>query len=176
MLADPKQSVLSFSNLVEAHVLRSLRTEHAVSMRALREALAYAQRECKIKRLLLSPELKAGAGEVFLDRYGELIDLSRSGQLAMRKLLDVYLGRIDRDLSQIPIRLYPFVGSEMPDEKRIAINPLVAFGRPVIVRQSISTAAITERIDNGETIDEVAQDYGLERKDVEDAVLYERAA
>jgi hypothetical protein len=35
--------LLSFSNLIEAHVLRSLRTEHGVSVKALRSALAYAE-------------------------------------------------------------------------------------------------------------------------------------
>ena len=33
---------LTFWNLIEAHVLRSLRTEHGVSMDALRKAIAYA--------------------------------------------------------------------------------------------------------------------------------------
>src|SRR5262245_31742716 len=35
---------LSFWNLIEAHVLRSLRTHHGVSIRAVREALSYAER------------------------------------------------------------------------------------------------------------------------------------
>jgi uncharacterized protein (DUF433 family) len=175
-LPDSAQPALSFSNLVEAHVLRSLRAEHAVSIKAVREALAYAEDAFEIDRLLLSPELRAGAGELFLDRYGQLVDLSRSGQLAMRKLLDAYLNRIDRDVSNVPIQLYPFVRAEIPDERRIAINPLVAFGRPVIARKSISTAAIAGRIDAGESADEVAADYGLDRTEIEDAVLYERAA
>jgi len=34
-----------------------------------------------IERLLLRPELCSEAGQVFLDRYGELIDLSASGEL-----------------------------------------------------------------------------------------------
>ena len=35
--------LLSFWNLVEAHVLRSLRTEHGISLKDLREALRYAE-------------------------------------------------------------------------------------------------------------------------------------
>jgi uncharacterized protein (DUF433 family) len=175
-LPDASQAMLSFSNLIEAHVLLALRTEHAVSIKAVREALVYAERAFRIKRLLLSPELRTDAGRLFLDRYGELVELSPSGQLAMRTLLEAYLARIDRDVSQVPIRLYPFVRGEVADGKRIAITPLVAFGRPVIARMSIATAAIVDRIDAGEGIDEVAADYGLDRRDVEDAVLYERAA
>src|SRR5271166_2853794 len=41
--ASRRPPLLSFSNLIEAHVLRSLRTEHGVSVKALRSALAYAQ-------------------------------------------------------------------------------------------------------------------------------------
>lgn len=36
--------VLSFWNLIEAHVLRSLRTDHGVSLNDMREALAYSER------------------------------------------------------------------------------------------------------------------------------------
>lgn len=78
--------LLSFSNLIEAHVLWSLRTKHVVPVKALRSALAYAERELGIERLLLRLEPRADAGKVFLERYGELIELSTSGQLAMRRL------------------------------------------------------------------------------------------
>src|SRR5438876_12209106 len=40
--ASHRPPLLSFSNLIEAHVLRALRTEHGVSSRALRGALVYA--------------------------------------------------------------------------------------------------------------------------------------
>src|SRR5271157_4742737 len=54
--------LLSFSNLIEAHVLRSLRTENGVSVKALRSALAYSQKTLGIERLLLRPELRADPG------------------------------------------------------------------------------------------------------------------
>ena len=41
--ASRQPPLLSFSNLIEAHVLRSLRTDHAVSVKDLRSALAYAE-------------------------------------------------------------------------------------------------------------------------------------
>jgi hypothetical protein len=66
--ASRRPPLLSFSNLIEAHVLRSLRTEHGVSVKGLRSALAYAERTLGIDRLLLRPELRTDAGRVFLDR------------------------------------------------------------------------------------------------------------
>ncbi len=169
--------ILSFWNLIEAHVVRSLRTDHGVSVKALRQALEYAERTLDIERLLLRKELRTGAGEVFLERYGQLINLSASGQLAMRRLLEEHLKRVEWDEWQFPIRLYPFVSGEARTEERpIAIDPKIAFGRPVVVRMGISTGTIAERIDAGETVQELASDYSLSPAEIEEAVLYERAA
>lgn len=73
--------LLSFWNLIEVHVLRALRTDHAVSIKAVREALEFAENQLNVKRLLLSRELCSEGGELFLRRYGELIHLRPSGQL-----------------------------------------------------------------------------------------------
>ena len=60
--------------------------------------------------------------------------------------------------------------------KPIAIDPQIAFGRPIVARRGVSTQAIADRIDAGETVEELASDYGLARAEIEEAVLYERAA
>jgi len=173
--ADGTGHVLSFNNLIEAHVLRALRTDHSVSIRSVREALDYAERQYGIDRLLLRSELATNAGELFLDRYGELVNLSKSGQIAMRKLLEAYLSRVEWEKS-FPVRLYPFLSAELVDGRPIAIDPAIAFGRPIIVSRSISTAVIAKRIDAGESVSEVASDYELSTQEIEEAVLYERAA
>jgi len=169
--------VLSFSNLIEAHVLRSLRTEHGVSVKEVRRALQYAERQLGISRLLLRQELCTEAGEIFLERYGALINLSASGQLAMRHVFGEHLKRVAWDTERFPVRLYPFLASEVATrERRIAIDPGIAFGRPIIVRRGVSTHVIAERIDAGETVPDLAEDYDLTPAEVEEAVLYERAA
>ena len=175
--ASRQPSLLSFSNLIEAHVLRSLRTEHGVSVKALRSAVAYAEKALRIERLLLRPELSSDAGRLFLERYGELIELSASGQLAMRRVLEEHLKRVEWDASRFPARLYPFVSAVAPSEERlIAIDPRIAFGRPVLLRRGISTSAIADRIDAGETVEDIAADYHLGATEIEQAALYERAA
>jgi uncharacterized protein (DUF433 family) len=175
--ASKRPSVLSFWNLVEAHVLRSLRTEHGVSVRALREALSFAEQKLDVGRLLLREELRTGAGEIFLDRYGQLINISASGQLAMRRVFEEHLNRVEWDEWMFPVRLYPFVSTnKFKQDHPIAIDPTISFGRPVILRMGISTAAITDRIDAGETVEDIAEDYELSPMEIEQAVLYERAA
>jgi uncharacterized protein (DUF433 family) len=169
--------VLSFANLVESHVLRALRTDHGVSVKAVRKALRYAEETLGLERLLLRRELCTESGNVFLARYGELIDLSASGQLAMRKLFDEHLKRVEWKDPEFPVRLYPFPSFvDLRAARPIAIDPQIAFGRPIVARLSISTRVIADRIDAGETVDELAADYDLLPAEIEEAVLYERAA
>ena len=175
--ASRKPPLVSFSNLIEAHVLRSLRTDHGVPVKELRRALSYAEKSLGIDRLLLRPELRTEAGRVFLDRYGELVELTASGQLAMRRLFEEHLKRVEWDSSRFPIRLYPFLSAAAPSAERpILIDPRIAFGRPVVASRSISTSIIAERVDAGETVSDIASDYDLGRSEIEQAVVYERAA
>lgn len=174
---DPGDPRLSFSNLVEVHVLRSLRTWHQVPMSALRTALDYAESDFRIKRLLLSEELRAAAGTVFIERLDQLIDLGRSGQIDIRELLQAHVQRIDRSIHGLPLRLYPVVpvmGLHGP--KIVGIDPTISFGRPFIVGKGVCTSTIVERLDAGETREVVAADYQLENCEINAAILYERAA
>lgn len=169
--------VLSFWNLIEAHVLRAMRVEHGVSMEAVRKSLAHAQRTLGIDRLLLSKDLCTEGGRVLLDRYGQLIDLSASGQIAMRKVFEDHIARVAWDEWKLPVRLYPFpskydAGSHRP----IAIDPKLAFGRPTLARKSISTTVIADRIDAGEMVDALAADYDVTVGEIEEAMLFERVA
>ncbi len=176
-LPEADSSELSFWNLVEAHVLRALRTDHGVSIQAVRQALDYSERTLGIERLLLNRALSTSDGDIFLDRYGELINLSRSGQLAMRLVLEDHLRRVEWDTRGLPVKLFPFLRIESGGEgPAILIDPSVSFGRPIIVDAGISTAAIASRVDAGEDPAEVAEDYGLSAAQVQEALVYERAA
>jgi uncharacterized protein (DUF433 family) len=171
-----KPPLLSFFNLIEAHVLRALRTEHGVSIKALRDSLAYAERTLKIDRLLLREDLRTHGGRVLLDHYGQLIDLSTSGQIAIRKALEDHLARVEWDAWQFPVRLYPYPTATLDGRRPIVIDAQIAFGRPVLVAQGVSTYAIAERLDAGETVADLAADYDVTPADIEQAALYERAA
>ena len=91
-------------------------------------------------------------------------------------LLEEYLARVEWDEWILPVRLYPFVPGAAYSVRSIAIDPHIAFGRPVVARAGISTGAIAGRIDAKEPATEVAADYDLTVEEVEQAVLYERAA
>lgn len=175
--ADAVERRLSFYNLVEAHVLRALRTKHEVPLKHVRPALAYAERELGIQRLLLSEEMQTAGGDIFLDHLGQLVNLSKSGQLAVKELLSAHLQRVERDSHAIPIRLYPFLGRPGEREDRpVVIDPAVSFGRPTITGSGVQTSVLVQRIDAGESVRELAADYRLTQAQVMAAVLFERAA
>jgi uncharacterized protein (DUF433 family) len=175
-LPDPRSPMLSFVNLVEAHVLLAIRTRHRVPMREVRIALDYAQEKEGIDRLLVRAELRAAPGELFLDRYGELLSLTRTGQLAIKKVLHSHLARLERDVSGLPDNLYPFIPGYSTTDRTLSISPRISFGRPVIARRGVSVAVLAERFDAGEQLDEIANDYELEVPEVEKALTYAQAA
>jgi len=87
------------------------------------------------------------------------------------------LKRIEWDSSRFPARLYPFVlPSALSAEHPIVIDPRIAFGRPVMMSKGVSTSTIAERVDAGESVDELATDYDLGASEIEQAVVYERTA
>lgn len=174
-LPRPDDPRLSFSNLIEAHVLRALRTRHEVPMSAIRAAIDYAEKELKIKRLLLREDLKTAAGTLFIEHLDHLVDLGRSGQMAMKALLDAHLKRIEWDSAGLPSELFP-VNTGLTGPKIVTIDPQMAFGRPIISGKGVRTQTIVERLDAGETRDGVAADYGLSDAEIDEAIFYERAA
>jgi len=174
---DPEDSRLSFTNLVEAHVLHALRAHHRVPMKAVREALDYASRKLGISRLLIREELRAAPGELFLKEYGRLLSLSPAGQLAMERVLSAYLARVVHDAAGLPARLYPFTLPDRAEDRRVvAIDPRISYGRPMIARKGVSTSILTERLNAGDSIHDLAADYDLQEDEVEEAIVYEQAA
>lgn len=146
-------------------------------MHAVRKALDYAEKQLKIKRLLLSEELRTYAGALFIEHLGYLIDLGLSGQMVLKGQLEGYLKRVDWYGGGGPFRLFPVLPMRgLQGPKIVGIDPKILFGKPFIVGKGVRTLTIVERIDAGEDREEVAADYDLEPAEIEEAIFYERAA
>ena len=88
--------------------------------------------------------------------------------------LQAHLRRIERDSAGIPVKLYPFTRKRDPQEpKAVVIDPQVSFGRPVLAGTGIATSVIAERYKAGESMEELADDYGLKRLEIEEAIRCE---
>ena len=179
-LPDRHAPLLSFINLVEAHVLDALRREHAVPLQKVRKAIKYLSQHLDSRHPLAEQRFETDGVDLFIRQYGQLVNISQSGQLAMRKVLEAYLRRVEWDDLGVVARLYPFTRKRMIDEpKAIVIDPRISFGRPVLAGSGIPTAVIAERYKAGESVDELADDYGRKRLEIEEAIrceLDERAA
>lgn len=171
---------LSFSNLVEAHVLMSLRRAHKVPMKNVREAVEVASAHHEIQRPLLQT-LQTAFGEIFIRRYGELLHLRRSEQLVVEDFFHAHLKRVDIDDRGRPLRLYPFIEPfygtvHGEDDRQIVLDVSLGFGAPTLTGVGVRTRTISDRIDAGESVEELAFDYGVPPNQVHAAVAFELAA
>ncbi len=140
----------------------------------VREALSYLEAHFPAPHPLANQKFETDGVDLFLDKYGQLINLSQDGQLAMRDVLQVYLTRIERDAAGAPVKLYLFTRARQADEpKVVVIDPYVSFGRPVLVGTGIPTAVIAERYKAGESIEALAEDYERPPRDIEEAIRCE---
>jgi uncharacterized protein (DUF433 family) len=177
----PKTQYLSFINLVEAHVLAAIRRRHGVKLPKVRSALDYVRRQFQIDRPLIDQAFQTDRLDLFVERYGELINASREGQRAMKDIIGVYLKRIDRDTKGLPIKLYPFTreteadAAPASDPRVVVMNPTVSFGRPIIAGTGIPVSSIYERYNAGDSVADLAQDFRLEISAIEEAIRCEAA-
>lgn len=170
--------LLSFNDLIELYVVKALTRGRKVPLTAVRRAVEYASREMKVHRVLLSDDLFAFGDKLLLRHLGDLVDISRSGQLALEKVVGAYMERIDRFPGGLPATLHPDFTSESKVDRRfpVAVSPLIAFGDPTLTGTGIKTSVVSARIDSGETPEEVARDYDVPLELVMNALIFENAA
>lgn len=174
LIQTPEPGVLSFLNLVEAHVLDAIRRQHKLSLQGVRRALDYLEDRFPAKHPLAEESFATDGANLFVERYGELVNVSAGGQMALREVLDAHLRRIERDDAGLPVRLFPYIRRTALDEpRRIAIDPRVQFGRPVLAGTGIPTEVIAERFKAGESLDDLARDYGRTPDEIQEAVRAE---
>ncbi len=183
LIVVPQRSptLISFFNLAELHVLSAIRREHKVKMPSVRRAIRYLS-EHAIARIdrqhpLIGRELETDGLALFIEQYGQLTNISREGQTAMRELIKAALRRIDRDPNGLPIRLYPFTRQGIEDDPAlVVIDPRLSAGRPVIAGTGLATQIIAERYKLGESIGDLAHDYERPNEEIEEAIRCELAA
>ena len=179
-LVNQETTLLSFMNLVEIHVLDAIRRKHNIPLEKVRIAAQFLSRHFPSKHPLADREFETDGLNLFIEKFDKLINISQDGQLAIREMLQAHLKRIDRDLDGIPVKLYPFTrkrDTHVPGQepKAVVIDPSVSFGRPVIAGTGVPTVVIAERYKAGESVDDLADDYGLKRLDIEEAIRCELA-
>lgn len=177
-LPDLEEPLLSFTNLVEAHVLKAIRRRHGVPMQKVRPALDFLEKRLQVDHPLAHQQLLTDGVSLFMEHFGQLVNLTQDGQLAVRELLEEHLRRIEHDTEGLALRLFPYSrGDEIVDvPKIVVVDPRIAFGRPVISGTSVRTEVVASRLKAGESVAGLADDYGVEVGQIEEAIRYELAA
>jgi len=166
--------MLSFSNLIEAFVLASMRRVHGVSMQKVRKAVRFVGKDLGVTRPLIHGSFRTDGVNLFVQHANRLLDVSATGQAVLREVLEECLERIDWE-GDFAARLYPWVreGDLKQQPKTIVVDPRRGFGQPVIAGTGIEARIVARRYRAGESILVLAKDYGVDFEQVEDAIRCE---
>jgi uncharacterized protein (DUF433 family) len=169
-----KPYLLSFTNIVEIHVLRAIRTIHNIKLDKVREAIDFIADRLVISHPLATKKFSTDGVNLFVEHYGKLIQANQDERNELKLVFDAHLKRIEPDDSGLAIKLYPFTRSHEKDSPRIvSIDPRNAFGRLTIDGTGITTSILKERYCAGDSIEELAMDYNFDPLYIQEAIRCE---
>jgi len=170
----PEPARLSFANLLEGYMLSSMRAIYSVRVPTVRKALIHLAKYVQHRHPLIEQAFETDRRDLFIEHLGKKVNLYKDEQILIPGVMELYLERIERDPKGL-LRLYPFVMQPKPTEPRmILISPAVGFGKPVIAGTGISTAVVASRFNARESIDDLASEYGVTAKQIEEAIRWEQ--
>lgn len=166
---------LSFLNLVEAHVLAAIRRKHKIPLPKIRRALDFVVRQLNAQRPLADVRFQTNGVDLFIEELGDIVNVSRDGQVEIAHLIRAHLERITWDKTGLPIKLYPFTRRAELAVAPISVemDPRIAFGRPVLVGRAVPTAVLADRFKAGDRLSELAKDYDTSTETIEEAIRCE---
>jgi uncharacterized protein (DUF433 family) len=168
---------ISFTNLIEAHVLRSIRKVHGVRLDKVRSALDYLDKQFQVPHSLARVEFQTDGVNLFVESLGRLVSVSENGQMAIKLVLKNLLTRVEWNEAGMAARLFPTTRATQEtssiEPRSVQIDPQVSFGRPVVVGTGIPTIAIAERYEAGESPESIADDLGCKLSQIHDAIRFE---
>lgn len=175
--ADTQARLLSFVNLCELHVLAAIRRHHGVKLPAVRAAVEFVRQKLGAGRPLASSRFLTNGIGLFVEHAGELLNVSQQGQSALREDFERALTRIQFGKSGGPVLLFPFTRESplaLDQPKTVLVDPRRSFGRPVLAGAYVRTEVIEDRFRAGDSIADMALDYGVSSVDIEEALRFER--
>lgn len=176
--ADAKRRLLSFVNLCELHVLGVIRRHHRVRLAQVRDAMNFMRDRLGEERPLASGRFRTNGVDLFVERAGALLNVSKQGQLALREDFERTLERVEFGAAdERPIRLFPFTRPPSAHERQprtVLVDPTLSFGRPVMIGAFVRTEVVESRFQAGDSIADMARDYGVEGAVIEEALRFEQ--
>ena len=167
--------ILSFFNVVEARFLDAYR-RRGVSMQRVRRALDFVSEHLPgFERPLLKPDFETDGEALFVElqetgKAPTLLEASGGRQLVWPEAVREHFQSLDFDARGDPTRLW------LDNRRKVMLDPRFGWGLPVIAGSGVRTDVLFERLEAGEELDTIAEDFSLELSEVEAAVAWEQAA
>jgi uncharacterized protein (DUF433 family) len=161
---------ISFLDLIEAHVLLTVRRGYHIPMKNCRRAMEYLRDAGGGLHFLAHSSFYHDRKDLFIKLGDRLISLSERGQLVEQNIIAQGLKQLDYGVDGYAARFYPSFADDQ--QKVIMLDPEVNFGRPCLARLGVGADAIAERFRAGERITDLAKDYAAEAGEIEDAIRW----
>lgn len=167
-----RQATLPFIGFAEAFVLASFRRA-GVPLQRIRPAVEVLAREIGIDHALASKRLYTDGAEVLFDYATthddpEVMDLVvvRTQQRQFSQVVRDYLKRIhygvDGWADSVQLATY--------EHAKVVVDPRVAFGLPLLVNGGARVEDLVDRFQAGDSVAELATDFGVPLDQVEDVI------
>lgn len=159
---------VSFVDLVEVVAIGRLRAK-GFSLKKIRQINEFCQATLHKDRPMVTETFKVKGHDIFvMVSEGYLLNVGRQrGMQAWDEVLDPFLDTLDYE-DEIARRWWPR-GKAEP----VVVDPDYGFGLPVIAGSGVRTEIVAERSRAGDTLEEIAYDFGVEIPQVEAALRYE---
>lgn len=169
-----KPYLLSFTNIVELHVLRAIRSIHKIKLNKVREAIDFIIDKLEISHPLATKQFSTDGVNLFVEHYGKLIQANQDECNQLQMVFEAHLRRIEPDDNGFAMKLYPFTRPHEEDSPKIvSIDPRNAFGRLTIDGTGITTSILKERYLAGDSIEDLAIDYNFDSIYIQEAIRCE---
>jgi uncharacterized protein (DUF433 family) len=166
------QATVPFIGFAEAYVLSAFRRA-GVPLQRIRPAVERLSATIGIEHALASQRLYTDGAEVLYDYATErdeedLLELVvvRTGQHQFSEVVRDYLKRITYGGDGWASRLH------LPSYRTadVVVDPRVAFGLPLVVHGGARVEDLVDRFRAGDSVAEVAEDFGVPPEEVEDVI------
>ncbi len=172
----PRGPVIPFIGLAEGVVLTAMRRS-GVPLQRIRPALARLEEQFGLAHALASKRLYTDGAEVLFDyaetgadpvaaRAARDLVVVRNDQRVFNEIVEAYLRRLDFGADGYP-RLIHLPAYEVAD---VIVDPSRGFGQPIFARGGARLEDALALFRAGEPLDVVAEEYGIPREQLEDAV------
>lgn len=154
-----------FVAVIEAYVLRTLRVDHRLKKSTIRDAAAAIRRAFDTPYGLATKRIATDGIDIFIEHAGQELARAFDGQAPIREMIESDLKFIAWDADDgTPNRLRL---RQYSDVAPVIIDPRFAWGAPVIEANRVPVDAVVDLWRAGESIQTVADEYGLTSEQAE---------